>query len=439
MATATVTLGVNASPLVSGLAAAQSRIRGFGASAVADLKGFGTGFGGLVTGGLAGLTTLLSGRAFIGGIQNSIKLGGELHNLSLSSGVAVGQLAKLRGIFAESDKSGEELGSTLARMNRFIAETEDGSKGGNETLQKLGIQLGNIISLEPSRQFQELARGILAIPDPANRAAAAMQIFGKNGASLMPVFEDIKDIDLSKLNALATLLQKNAQRFDEVGDSIERARRKKDEFFAGFTSAILEDIAGGAGKVESLDAVGKGQSTGATFSDRIKMLLGKNPEGTKRELGEFMRGGRETLTDALLHPFGLFGGKPRIQTPLAAPSEVPEMPVDASAGDPWAAFRKFNTFNEPDYSKGPANWGPTNMMSTEGFLKRFHPEMGGELPPIGEGGPLHIGGGGQMNKAYNQSGNIWRPGSRWNPDGGKAQPATKSDFDEIMKKYWGGD
>src|SRR5690606_7203985 len=52
---------------------------------------------------------------------------------------------------------------------------------------KLGLSVSDLAGLSPDQQFAAIADKIAAIKDPAMRTAAAMDVFGKSGADLIPM------------------------------------------------------------------------------------------------------------------------------------------------------------------------------------------------------------------------------------------------------------
>ena len=62
-----------------------------------------------------------------------------------------------------------------------------------QALSALGLNLEYLQSLNPEQQFTEVAKAVGNISDGGQRAAAAIAIFGKSGADLVPVLDDMKE------------------------------------------------------------------------------------------------------------------------------------------------------------------------------------------------------------------------------------------------------
>ena len=74
-------------------------------------------------------------------------------------------------------------------MQVTLSEAGSGSKSANETLSALGLTFKELQALEPDKQFEVLADRISGLKDPADRTRAAVELFGRAGADLLPLFE----------------------------------------------------------------------------------------------------------------------------------------------------------------------------------------------------------------------------------------------------------
>lgn len=137
-----------------GLAAAQTGLRSF-ASGVATV-----GIGLAAAGGavLAGITKSLTHFADVGG---------ELNDMSLRTGVAGNKLAFFR-------YAAEQTGASIEDIEAAIKHAA-----------KHGFSPEN---------FEQLALEIARIEDPTKRAARAMELFGKGGTKLLPMFGELADL-----------------------------------------------------------------------------------------------------------------------------------------------------------------------------------------------------------------------------------------------------
>jgi hypothetical protein len=115
--------------------------------------------------------------------------------LAKRTGVAVEQLQALSVAAGLAGVDSQTLGTSIERLNASIGKAEAGG-GLDRTFKRLGTSLQDLRRLAPEDQFKTIADSIGRIPNPSERAAAAVQVFGRSGQQLLPLFRDgAKSID----------------------------------------------------------------------------------------------------------------------------------------------------------------------------------------------------------------------------------------------------
>jgi hypothetical protein len=122
-------------------------------------------------------------------------------------------------------------------MQVQLAKVGEGSDEAGKALARLNIPTNDFIGLKPDEQFEKVAVAISNITDPAERTAAAVGLFGKSGAELLPV-----------LVSTGTELAKVSAQFEGIGgavsaDAIGKVDDLGDSFAAlklGVTSLTTE-------------------------------------------------------------------------------------------------------------------------------------------------------------------------------------------------------
>ena len=150
------------------------------------------GFNGL-KGAVAGFGAAIAGSAIVAGltamVKQTIDLGDELGKLSARSGVAQNALIGLRNAAALSDVSNESLAKSLTKLNVNLVNAAEGNEDLARRFKQLGVDVrgtdGQVVSAD--RALKTLADRFADMPDGAQKAAAAVQIFGKSGADLIPL------------------------------------------------------------------------------------------------------------------------------------------------------------------------------------------------------------------------------------------------------------
>ena len=252
---------LNAAPFIGGIAKVQRQIRNLQAAA-------------------AGITAaFLAARAAIAGLsgvfnemKGALDLGGQLSDLSASTGASVSELVVLRQALANAGMGADAAGPMIARFQRALAGVNEDGVTTRGVLEELGINTLALSRMSLQDQFTELSRVIAAIEDPADRAAAAIKLFGRSGVEMLAFMRDPAAFSTAadQVGELGNVLEANATRFDSVSDAIEAMGLKIDQFFVGFMSEIS-----GLDVFESLsktDFTGLGQSAGQASSALIQLV-----------------------------------------------------------------------------------------------------------------------------------------------------------------------
>jgi hypothetical protein len=200
------------SRLVRGLNAASKRLKAWGQSVTA-----------------AGQRMLLGGTTLLGALAGSAKvfagMGSQLADMSVRTGISVEALCEF-GYAAEM--SGADLDvfeGGVRKMQKTITEAASGSEAAQDALVGLGLSIANLRRLSPEQQFMRIADRLARIPDPTQRAAAAMKIFGKSGTKLLPMMTGGAtglEAMRKKARDLGLVMSgEDAAAADELGDTLD--------------------------------------------------------------------------------------------------------------------------------------------------------------------------------------------------------------------------
>jgi hypothetical protein len=159
---------------------------------------------------------------FTSGAASAIE---QTANLSRSLGISYQQLDQLQIAADLAAVSSEALANAFTRAQVTISQAGKGSKSAEAALKTLGLSVTDLEGRTSDVQFQTLANAITQIADPTERAAAAVAIFGRSGAQLLPVFAELStNLDtastfLAKFNGGITAAQ--AEQVMAVGDAFQ--------------------------------------------------------------------------------------------------------------------------------------------------------------------------------------------------------------------------
>ncbi len=174
---------------------------------------------------LSGLGVVLGVRQFQQWVQSSVDAADQIQKLGQKVGSSTENLSALHLIVRTSSSSLQEMGSALAKQNKFIGEAAEGTPKAVATLRDLNLTLKDFKGKDSVQIFELLAQKITALPSPLRKTKLAMDIFGKAGANLLPTMNALADEGLAKVT----------ERARELGVLIdtklaESARQMNDDF-----------------------------------------------------------------------------------------------------------------------------------------------------------------------------------------------------------------
>ena len=267
----TIQIGADTSGFVSGVGRAQRAMNGLGSSIASATQ----------QGGLAQIASGLKG--LIGGIgvfaalksaatqfYSALNAGGDLVDLGAQTGVAVDKLMVLQMAFEHAGLGAAALQPTLAKLQRNIAEAANGSAEARAKFADMGVNLQEIAYLSPDEQLKKVGEAIQKIENPSQRAAAAMEVFGKGGAKVLSVFSagGLEEI-AETIGNQAALMVVNAGIFDKASEVLGSAGTKVQGFFVGVASEVMPQI------MDAMDALNKIDLShiGQAFGDAIAFWI----------------------------------------------------------------------------------------------------------------------------------------------------------------------
>jgi len=147
-------------------------------------------------GAVAGFGAAIAGSAIVGGltaiVKQSIDAGDSLNRLQMITGISAKSLTGIANEAKLADVDMESLGKGLTKLNVSIAKAANGNADLAQKFKDLGINVrdagGNVKPTDAI--LKELANRFADMPDGAQKAAAAVALFGKSGAQLIPMLND---------------------------------------------------------------------------------------------------------------------------------------------------------------------------------------------------------------------------------------------------------
>ncbi len=180
-----VRITADANELKKGLAESEKGIEGLGKKTERETKSIKDAFQSVgktfaIVGGVITASMGMMIKSFTG-------VGSELHDLSLKTGVSIEALA---GLKYAAEQNGASLGTVemaIRRVAMAMADAKDGTLESTRSFNKLGLSLKDLQGLNPEQQFLKIAGAIAEVPDPMQRAALAVDMFGRSGTDMLPM------------------------------------------------------------------------------------------------------------------------------------------------------------------------------------------------------------------------------------------------------------
>lgn len=123
----------------------------------------------------------------IAGVQQFLEVGSALDDMSQRTGMAVESLSSLRYTAQMTDTDLAALQTGLIKMNQFLAEASKGGADTAQTLQRLGLRVGDLANLSAEEQLRAFAEALSQVDDVGQRSVLAMKVFGKGAIDLLPL------------------------------------------------------------------------------------------------------------------------------------------------------------------------------------------------------------------------------------------------------------
>lgn len=207
-------------------------------------KAFGSDFGrkafaGLAAGATAAFATIVAAS------KSAIIAGGELSDMMAKTGASGRTLLILGQAFRNAGLAANETGNAIVRLQKALAGVnEDGERVTTRVFADLGLSIREIQSMDPGAALMKVGEAIAAIEDPAQRAALAMELFGRSGANLNVLFTDSKAFEVAEgqLGGLADLLPGMANEADFVADAFASLDVKLQQLGAGVASGLMPEL-----------------------------------------------------------------------------------------------------------------------------------------------------------------------------------------------------
>lgn len=274
------TLGIQNQTAISGLKAfegAMQGLQGVAGKLAAGLSLVGISFG-----------AFKSADAFTDKLKEVFDAGKQLAVTRNITGQSITDLVTLRKAFTDVGLSADMVSDTQIKLQKALGGVNDEGIPTGKIFAQLGLSINNLKVASGVAQMEQVGKAISALPSQADRAFAAMQIFGREGAQLNALFSDSHAIEDARrsMAGYASIMERNANLFKSITNTLESLHGKIKGFFVGFADQIgpvllplLQNLK------NSLNLTGLGETAGKEIAKIAQTLYGVFKNG---DLVEFV-------------------------------------------------------------------------------------------------------------------------------------------------------
>ena len=258
-------------------------------------------------GGLSALT-LISGAQLFGSIASSassavrslLSMGSaqaevvdKTSKLASRLGMTYSELSGLAHAGELAGVSLDTIGTAATKLDLAMVAAANGSATANAKFERLGLSVADLGNMNAEQRFQAIAQAISQLPNEAERAAAAVSLFGRSGAGMLPMFQDgaaglaaareeAERFGTALTNAQGTDIENMNDAFTRAQAAISGVVQQLVAYLAPAVDAIttaFSDMIGSVGGATIGQTIGDGIMSGARFMAQIADYVIQNFSG----------------------------------------------------------------------------------------------------------------------------------------------------------------
>ena len=188
-------------------------------------------------------------------VTSTIQLADSMGVTAEQTGMTVEQISALRFVAEQADVEFSTLQSSLVKFNRTIAEAGTGNKAAKDAFLQLGISMQTVRNTKPEDLFALVAQRVSELGSETDRTKALVDIFGRSGADLGPLFakgaEGIAKGTAAAKELGAVISTEANEKVRALGDQADLLGKKWDAFATNLLGRSAPTI------IRALDAMQK--------------------------------------------------------------------------------------------------------------------------------------------------------------------------------------
>ena len=123
-------------------------------------------------------------------VKQYVEVGDMVHKMALRTGFAAETLSELAYAADISGADISMLEKGVKKMSKTIVDASYGLETYLRVFRSLGLEVEDLLALSPEEQFMKIGSAIADMEDDTLRTAAAVDVFGRSGTMLLPLFKE---------------------------------------------------------------------------------------------------------------------------------------------------------------------------------------------------------------------------------------------------------
>lgn len=140
---------------------------------------------------LGALGTLFAAQQIAAFAAHALEAADQLGKMAQKTGVAVEQMSVFTYMAQQADVSQEDLGKGLAKLSKTMDGLNKGDAEVAGAFKRIGLSAQDLAGLGLDQILLKVANAQAGYADGAGKAAVMMALFGKSGANLIPLMNDL--------------------------------------------------------------------------------------------------------------------------------------------------------------------------------------------------------------------------------------------------------
>lgn len=212
-------------------------------------------------------------RSLVGMASASMDAIGNQRDLAARLGLTYGELSGLTLAGEQVGVSMEAIGGAVTRAEVAFTKAASGSQTAVAAFQRIGLSVDELNGLSAAERFQAIAEAIKQLPTAAERSAAAVGLFGRAGAQLLPMFE-MGAAGIQQATEQADRLGLNLNsiqtaQVDRMGDAFVEAKKAVEGVVGQIVARLAPSVTAVTEAFTTLISGVGGQNIGAAIGEAI--------------------------------------------------------------------------------------------------------------------------------------------------------------------------